>query len=118
MSIVKLSKPFNAEGKIYTEFNLDYDNVTGGVMRRAEKIARKQYGLSDMYLPMSTTYRMIFVSQMLKIPVEVLETLPLTDCLAVTDDVLVFLGGAPSDDMTETEPATTIPSIETPEMTS
>lgn len=103
------------QGQEVKELNLDYDNAKGSLLRMAEKTARKKYALTDMYLPASDTYRMILASLLLQIPVETLETLPLTDCMAVSNDVLVFFGGADSDIvMTETAG----PNTETPEMTS
>lgn len=114
MSIIKLSKPFAADGREYTEFNLDYDNATGVILRQAEKQARKKYGLTDMYLPASTTYRSIVASLILKMPLEVLESLPMADYNAITDDVLVFFGGTDSDTMTETAADTTTPNTAIP----
>lgn len=112
MSVIKLTKPFVVDGKEHTEFNLDYDSATGVIVQKAERLARKKYGLTDMYLPASDTYRMIFASLMLKIPVDALENLPLRDYQAVANDVLIFFGGSASDDMTGPETG------ETPEMIS
>lgn len=114
MPIVKLTKPFVYQDKEFKELNLDYDNAKGSLLLMAEKTARKKYGLTDMYLPASDTYRMILASLLLQIPMETLKTLTLTDCMAISNDVLVFFGGADSD-IVMTEMAG--PNTETPEMT-
>lgn len=103
MSIVKLSKPFTVDGQTYEEFNLDFESQSGALIRRAEKIARKHYGVEDMFLPMSDTYRMVLAALMLKIPYEKIETLPIRDYRAVSDDVLRFFGASALADMEDFE---------------
>lgn len=103
MSInIKLSKPAVFNGVEYHELNLKFEESNGVFIRRAEKLARGRYKLTDMWLQGSDTYRLIFASMLLKITLEELETLPLRDCMQISKAVLDFFGEMGLDDTDDT----------------
>lgn len=93
MSRVEFSKPFTFESVEYTGLDLDLDRLTGKdlINIEAEMTAR---GVQAPMPEISKSYQMLIAARAARVPVELIEELPMKDASAVTMKVVNFLFGS------------------------
>jgi Phage tail assembly chaperone proteins, E, or 41 or 14 len=89
--IVELSKPYQFEGKEYTEIDLTgLENLTGEDLIEAEKVFSTS-GQVALMSELSTGYTLIIAAIATKLPVEFFQKLPAKDAMRVKGAVMAFL---------------------------
>jgi hypothetical protein len=89
----EFTKPITFEGTEYTGLDLDLDRLTGKdlINIEAEMTAR---GIQAVMPEISKSYQMLVAARAAKVPVELIEELPIKDASAITMKVVNFLFGS------------------------
>ena len=87
---IALSKPFNYEGKEYSDLNLDIENMTGEDLEAAERILRAT-GDTPVVPELSKAYQAILAAKAAQVPKEMIRALPAKDYSKITMAVGNFL---------------------------
>ncbi|MBR2209025.1 MAG: phage tail assembly protein [Synergistaceae bacterium] len=105
---IKLKKAISFHGEEIKELELNLDDLTGNDLIQAEKQA-----MTDESLPMVTdftrAYQITIAAQALKMPVEILRTLPAKDFSRIANEVQRFLLNSASSETDEAEIRATAP---------
>jgi len=93
MSRHEFAKPITFEGTEYSGLDLDLDRLTGKdlVNIEAEMTAR---GIQAVMPEISKSYQMLVAARAAKVPVELIEELPIKEASAITMKVVNFLFGS------------------------
>lgn len=89
----EFAKPIIFDGQEYTGLDLDLDRLTGKdlVNIEAEMTAR---GVQAVMPEISKSYQMLVAARSAKVPVELIEELPIKEASAITMKVVNFLFGS------------------------
>ena len=90
MAFHAFAKPFTFEGQEYTGLDLDLDRLTGKdlVNIEAEMAAR---GIQAVMPEISKSYQMLVAARAAKVPVDLIEALPIKEASTITMKVVNFL---------------------------
>ena len=90
MALHEFAKPVTFEGKEYTGLDLDLERLTGKdlINIEAEMTAR---GVTAIMPEISKGYQMLVAARAAKVPVELIEELPIKEASAITMKVVNFL---------------------------
>jgi len=88
--VYKLSRPFNWQGKTYTELNLDFESLTGKDLIKAESEFNKKGGFAIM-LDLNKEYCAIIAAKAAGVGSDMLMELPANDFSKITTRVTGFL---------------------------
>lgn len=89
MDTIKLSKPFEFEGKTYTEIELDLDGLTGRSLIDAEREAAAVMGRPSVDI--DKVYQACVAAMAAGMPYDALTALPAKDFTRITGAVQAFL---------------------------
>lgn len=90
-----LSKPFQFEGQEYTELVLDFENLTGADIEKAEAqyLAESPNNQMTMVKEMAKGYAAIIASKAAGVHVALIRALPASDYSKITMRTTLFLMG-------------------------
>ncbi len=90
MNTIVFKKPFQFEGKEYTELTLDLDALTGQQLIESETETRALGDRTPM-LEVSKSYQAVIAAKAAKVPCDLIKTLPAKEFSKVTVMVQNFL---------------------------
>jgi hypothetical protein len=85
-----LAKPFTFEGAEYTELDIDLDGLKGSDLVNIEQELTAK-GVATVMPEISKQYQMHVAARAAKVPVELIEALPMKEASAITVKVVNFL---------------------------
>lgn len=92
--VIKFKKPYNFEGKEYTEIDLScMEDMTGADMIAINKLMQRSSAGIDVMPEVSVEYALYFASRAAKLPVEFFTNLPPKEAMKVKNRVMGFLFG-------------------------
>jgi len=95
---ITLEKPFEYQGDIFYEIDLDFDNASGKVLRQADLQMSKMKHFAPIKAD-DTTYCLLVASKLSKIPFETLDAMPLKVVNRLRLEVGSFLLNTASEDL-------------------
>lgn len=84
------AKPFAFEGQEYTGLDLNFDNLTGKDLLNVEAEMTAK-GITAIMPEISKVYQMHVAARAAKVPVELIEALPIKEASGITMKVVNFL---------------------------